>query len=209
MCKKCLNSVTHDVCLKNYVNGKKSRGRKHKATISKTETQKNYQPKASKPKKVGTRESLAKPKPRKPRLLLRWSSTGRLFDHDGKLVASSKSESHTKKVGSIERLASPKPSKPRSFLRWSPTGRLFDLKGKIIATSESESQPDCSMGDNACTFNPLEPTFKWFPNSTFSLKGHPNMFMVRRLGLFQSHDRKPKASHQFRLEVFGNCSLWK
>nr|GFA39917.1 retrovirus-related Pol polyprotein from transposon TNT 1-94 [Tanacetum cinerariifolium] len=26
VCKKCLNSVTHDVCLNNYVNGKKSRG---------------------------------------------------------------------------------------------------------------------------------------------------------------------------------------
>nr|GFA48771.1 hypothetical protein [Tanacetum cinerariifolium] len=75
----------------------------------------------------------------------------------------------TKKVGSIERLASPKPSKPRSFLRWSPTGRLFDLKGKIIASTESESQSDCSKGDNACTSNPLEPTIKRFPNSTFSL----------------------------------------
>nr|GEZ84065.1 putative ribonuclease H-like domain-containing protein [Tanacetum cinerariifolium] len=30
--------------------------------------------------------SLATPKPRKPRFLLRWSPTGRLFDHDGKLV---------------------------------------------------------------------------------------------------------------------------
>nr|GFC51885.1 hypothetical protein [Tanacetum cinerariifolium] len=46
MCKKCLHSVNHDVCLKNYVNGK--------ATVSKNETQKKYQPKASKPKKVGT-----------------------------------------------------------------------------------------------------------------------------------------------------------
>nr|GEX90600.1 RNA-directed DNA polymerase, eukaryota, reverse transcriptase zinc-binding domain protein [Tanacetum cinerariifolium] len=73
----------------------------------------------------------------------------------------------TKKVGSIERLASPKPSKPRSFLRWSPTGRLFNLKGKIIASSESESQSDCSKGDNACTSNPLGPTIKRFPNSTF------------------------------------------
>nr|GFC25506.1 hypothetical protein [Tanacetum cinerariifolium] len=26
-CKKCLNSVNHDVCLNNYVNGKKSRGK--------------------------------------------------------------------------------------------------------------------------------------------------------------------------------------
>nr|GEX67327.1 retrovirus-related Pol polyprotein from transposon TNT 1-94 [Tanacetum cinerariifolium] len=74
----------------------------------------------------------------------------------------------TKKVGSIERLASPKPSKPRSFLKWSPNGRMFDLKGKIIASSESKSQSDCSKGDNACTSNPLEPTIKRFPNSTFS-----------------------------------------
>nr|GEX72518.1 hypothetical protein [Tanacetum cinerariifolium] len=83
-----------------------------------------------------------------------------------------------KKVGSIERLASPKPSKLRSFLRWSPTVRLFDLKGKIIASNESESQSDCSKGDNACTYNPLEPTIKRFPNSTFSLAGYPNMLML-------------------------------
>nr|GFB78572.1 hypothetical protein [Tanacetum cinerariifolium] len=51
-------------------------------------------PEIKKPKKVGTRKSLATPKPRKPRFLLRWSPTGRLFDHDGKLVASSNSESH-------------------------------------------------------------------------------------------------------------------
>nr|GEZ82133.1 retrovirus-related Pol polyprotein from transposon TNT 1-94 [Tanacetum cinerariifolium] len=77
----------------------------------------------------------------------------------------------TKKVGFLERLATPKSSKPRSFLRWSPIGRLFDQKGKIIASSDSEGQFDCSNGDNACTPNPLEPTIKWFPKSTFSLLG--------------------------------------
>nr|GEX07494.1 integrase, catalytic region, zinc finger, CCHC-type, peptidase aspartic, catalytic [Tanacetum cinerariifolium] len=81
----------------------------------------------------------------------------------------------TKKVRSIERLASSKPSKPRSFLRWPPTGRMFDLKGKIIASSESESQSDCSKGDNACTSNPLEPTIKRFPNSTFSIAGFSDL----------------------------------
>nr|GFB94049.1 integrase, catalytic region, zinc finger, CCHC-type, peptidase aspartic, catalytic [Tanacetum cinerariifolium] len=65
-----------------------------KANVLKNETQKKYQPKASKPKKAGTRESLATPKPRKPRFLLRWSPTGRLFDSAGKLVAPSNSESH-------------------------------------------------------------------------------------------------------------------
>nr|GFB61715.1 integrase, catalytic region, zinc finger, CCHC-type, peptidase aspartic, catalytic [Tanacetum cinerariifolium] len=59
ICKKCLISVNHDECLVNYVNGKKSRGRKHKANVSKNETQKEYRPKVSKSKNVGTRESIA------------------------------------------------------------------------------------------------------------------------------------------------------
>nr|GEX95667.1 hypothetical protein [Tanacetum cinerariifolium] len=50
-------------------------------------------PKVAKPKKVGTLERLATPKPRKPRVLLRWSPTGRLFDQEGKLATSSNSES--------------------------------------------------------------------------------------------------------------------
>nr|GEU99586.1 retrovirus-related Pol polyprotein from transposon TNT 1-94 [Tanacetum cinerariifolium] len=123
MCKQCLISVNHDVCLLNYMNGMNSRGKNPKENVSINENQKKQKSKVKKPKKVG----------------------------------------------SIERLASPKPSKPRFVLRWSSTGRLFDLKGKIIASSELESQSDCSKGDNACTSNPLEPTIKWFPNSTFSL----------------------------------------
>nr|GEU43693.1 integrase, catalytic region, zinc finger, CCHC-type, peptidase aspartic, catalytic [Tanacetum cinerariifolium] len=68
--EKCLHSVNHDVCLKNYVNGKKSRGRKHKANVSKNETQQKYQPEIKKSKNVETHKSLATPKPRKPRFLL-------------------------------------------------------------------------------------------------------------------------------------------
>nr|GEZ92143.1 retrovirus-related Pol polyprotein from transposon TNT 1-94 [Tanacetum cinerariifolium] len=48
-----------------------------------------YRPNVSKPKNVGTHESLATPKPRKPRFLLRWSPTGKMFDSAGKLVAPS------------------------------------------------------------------------------------------------------------------------
>nr|GFA87569.1 hypothetical protein [Tanacetum cinerariifolium] len=36
-----------------------------------------------------------------------------------------------------------------------------------------------------------------------------DLFMVHRFGLFQAYDRKSKAFHQFRLEVYGNCPLWK
>nr|GEZ02710.1 retrovirus-related Pol polyprotein from transposon TNT 1-94 [Tanacetum cinerariifolium] len=86
MCKQCLISVNHDVCLRNYVNGKNSRVKKQKAKVYVKEIQKKYQPRVTKPKKVGFPKRLATPKPRKPRFLLRWSLTGRLFDQEGKLV---------------------------------------------------------------------------------------------------------------------------
>nr|GEZ30664.1 ribonuclease H-like domain-containing protein [Tanacetum cinerariifolium] len=41
MCKKCLISGNHDVCLRNYVNGKKSRGKKHKAKVFSKKTKRN------------------------------------------------------------------------------------------------------------------------------------------------------------------------
>nr|GEY89561.1 hypothetical protein [Tanacetum cinerariifolium] len=157
MCKQCLISVSHNECLRNYVNDKNSRGKKQTANVSIKEKQKKRKPKAKK----------------------------------------------LKNVGFIKRLATPKPSKPRSLLRWSPTGRMFDLNGKLIASSESESQSDCSKGDNACPSNPVEPTIKRFPNATFSLACNSNMFMVRRLGLFQAHDRNLKLLINFVWKFLG------
>nr|GEW22876.1 hypothetical protein [Tanacetum cinerariifolium] len=161
---QCLISVNHDVCSLKYVNGMTSRGKKQKANVSINENQKKQNPKVKKPKKIG----------------------------------------------SIERLASPKPSKLRSVLRWSPTGRLFDLKGKIIASSESESQFDCSKGDNACTSNPLEPTIKRFPNSTFSLAAIATAYFTQNRSIIHRrfnktpydliNRRKPDISF---LHVFG------
>nr|GFB22188.1 hypothetical protein [Tanacetum cinerariifolium] len=45
MWKQCLIFVNHDVCLRNYVNGKTSRGKKQKANVSIKEKQKKHQPK--------------------------------------------------------------------------------------------------------------------------------------------------------------------
>nr|GFA11246.1 hypothetical protein [Tanacetum cinerariifolium] len=91
-CLKCLISVNHDKCLYNYVNGNNSCGKNQKVKVYVKEIQMKYQPKVAKPKKVGTLERLATPKLRKPRFLLRWSPTGRLFNQEGKLAASSNSE---------------------------------------------------------------------------------------------------------------------
>nr|GFA35493.1 hypothetical protein [Tanacetum cinerariifolium] len=75
------------------VNGKNSCGKNQKAKVSVKEIQKKDQPKVSKPKTVGSPESLTTPKPRKSRLILRWSTTGRLFNQEGKLVDSNESKS--------------------------------------------------------------------------------------------------------------------
>nr|GEX75825.1 integrase, catalytic region, zinc finger, CCHC-type, peptidase aspartic, catalytic [Tanacetum cinerariifolium] len=45
MCKQCLYSVNHDVCLLNYVNGMNSRGKNQKANVSINEHQKKQKPK--------------------------------------------------------------------------------------------------------------------------------------------------------------------
>nr|GFA14804.1 hypothetical protein [Tanacetum cinerariifolium] len=76
-----------------YVNDKNSRGKKQKTKVSFKENQMKYQPKVTKPKKVERHKTLATPKPRKSRLLLRWSPTGKLFDNEGKIVDSSESKS--------------------------------------------------------------------------------------------------------------------
>nr|GEZ83100.1 Gag-Pol polyprotein [Tanacetum cinerariifolium] len=95
MCSKCLISVNHDKCLCTYVNDKNSRGKKQSANVSIKEKQKKQKPKVKKPKKEESHKSLATPMPRKPRSLLRWSPTRRMFDINGKIIASSESESQS------------------------------------------------------------------------------------------------------------------
>ncbi|GKB02512.1 hypothetical protein Tco_0830601, partial [Tanacetum coccineum] len=75
MCKQCLITANHDVCVLNYVNGMNSRGKKHKANVSNIANQTKHMPQVKKPKKVGFTERLASPKPSKPRMCLRWSPT--------------------------------------------------------------------------------------------------------------------------------------
>ncbi|GJR70268.1 retrovirus-related pol polyprotein from transposon TNT 1-94 [Tanacetum coccineum] len=95
MCKQCLITANHDVCVLNYVNDMNSRGKKQKANVSNTENKKKQKPKVMKPKKVVSNEILASPKLSKPRSCLRWSQTRRLFDLKGKIIASSKFKSQS------------------------------------------------------------------------------------------------------------------
>ncbi|GKC12406.1 retrovirus-related pol polyprotein from transposon TNT 1-94 [Tanacetum coccineum] len=92
MCKQCLITANHDVCVLNYVNGMNSRGKKQKANVSNTANQTKHKPHVKKPKKVGSKERLASPKPSKSRMCLRWSPTKRIFNLYGKIIKSNESE---------------------------------------------------------------------------------------------------------------------
>ncbi|GKE43350.1 retrovirus-related pol polyprotein from transposon TNT 1-94, partial [Tanacetum coccineum] len=91
MFKLCLITSNHDVCVLKYVTDMNSCGDKHNANVSKTANKRKRKPKGKKPKKVGSKEILASPKPRKPRTYLRWSPIGRMFDLKGKIIESSHS----------------------------------------------------------------------------------------------------------------------
>ncbi|GJS85238.1 retrovirus-related pol polyprotein from transposon TNT 1-94 [Tanacetum coccineum] len=92
MCKQCLITSNHDVCVLNYVNDMNSHMNNLFANVSKTTNQKKHKPEVTKPKKVGSKERVSSPKLRKPSTYLRWSPTRRMFDLKGKIVATSESE---------------------------------------------------------------------------------------------------------------------
>ncbi|GJZ96144.1 hypothetical protein Tco_0668478 [Tanacetum coccineum] len=90
-CKQCLITANHDDCVLQYVNGMKSRKKIQSANVSKSANQKKHKPIVWKPKRVGSKERLASPKPSTPRSCLRWSLAGRMFDLKGKIIATSES----------------------------------------------------------------------------------------------------------------------
>ncbi|GKA81036.1 gag-pol polyprotein [Tanacetum coccineum] len=74
MCKQCLITANHDVCVLNYVNDMNSRGKKQKANVSNTKNQKKQKLKVMKPKnlkELGSKGSLASSRASKPSTCLR------------------------------------------------------------------------------------------------------------------------------------------
>ncbi|GJX62846.1 retrovirus-related pol polyprotein from transposon TNT 1-94 [Tanacetum coccineum] len=122
MCKKCLITANHDVCVLNYVNDMNSCGKKQKANVSNTENQKKQKPKDIKPKKIGSNERLASPNPSKPRYGLRWSPTGRIFDLKGKLIVNSESECQSN-CSNGDNACTSNPQEPT--IKWFPNSTSF------------------------------------------------------------------------------------
>ncbi|GJR18483.1 hypothetical protein Tco_0967010 [Tanacetum coccineum] len=91
MCKKCLITINHDVCMLNYVNDMNSRALNKNTNVSNVENQKKHKLKVRKYTKIGSKERLASPEPSTPISCLRWSPTRRIFDLKGKIITTSES----------------------------------------------------------------------------------------------------------------------
>nr|GEX51161.1 hypothetical protein [Tanacetum cinerariifolium] len=97
MCKQCLVTANHDVCVLNYVNDMDSRADNQSANASVRKNQKKHKANAKKLNELRSKGSLASSRPRKPRNGLRWIPTGRIFAMCRKLTASSNTENKSKK----------------------------------------------------------------------------------------------------------------
>ncbi|GKA87384.1 hypothetical protein Tco_0809148 [Tanacetum coccineum] len=93
MCKQCLVTANHDVCVLNYVSDMNSSKKNQRVNVLDSANQKKHKPNVKKSKKLGSEERLASYRPSKPRTCLRWLPTGRIFDLCKKITASSNTES--------------------------------------------------------------------------------------------------------------------
>ncbi|GKA21926.1 ty3-gypsy retrotransposon protein [Tanacetum coccineum] len=73
MCKQCLITANHGVCVLKYVNDMNSCGDKHSANVLKIANQKKHKPNVKKSKKLGFKERLSSPRLSKPRTCLRFT----------------------------------------------------------------------------------------------------------------------------------------
>ncbi|GJV55213.1 hypothetical protein Tco_1456218 [Tanacetum coccineum] len=130
MCKQCLVTANHDVCVLNYVNNMNSRADNQSANVSIRENQKKHKANAKKSKELGSKGSLASSRPSKPRTCLRWIPTGRIFAMCGKLTASSNTENKSEK-SMCDNASTSNPSEPSSKgfpISTSLLGRLSRLR---------------------------------------------------------------------------------
>ncbi|GKE72823.1 hypothetical protein Tco_1534864, partial [Tanacetum coccineum] len=116
MCKQCLVTANHDVCVLNYVNYMNFRADNQSANVRIRENQKKYKANAKNSKELGSKGSLASYRPSKPRTCLRWIPIGRIFSMCGKLPASSNTENKSKKsVGNNASILLPRNLQVKGF----------------------------------------------------------------------------------------------
>nr|GEX74270.1 hypothetical protein [Tanacetum cinerariifolium] len=142
MCKQCLVTANHDVCVLNYVNDMNSRADNQSVNVSIHVIQKKHKANDKKSKELGPKEVLL----HLGLTCLRWILTGRIFTMCGKLTASSNTENKSEK-SVCDNASTSNPLKPSSkgFSNFaSLLGRLSRLRKQhtsiyLIAVLQSSS----------------------------------------------------------------------
>nr|GEX02407.1 hypothetical protein [Tanacetum cinerariifolium] len=98
MCKQCLVTANHDVCMLNYVNDINSHADNQSANVSMRENQKTHKANAKNSKELWSKGSLASFRPSKPRTYLRWIPSRIIFAMCGKLTASSNTKNKSENL---------------------------------------------------------------------------------------------------------------
>nr|GEW14678.1 hypothetical protein [Tanacetum cinerariifolium] len=129
MCKQCLVTGNHDVCVLNYVNDMNSHTDNQSTNVSIRENKKKHKANAKKSKELGSKESLASSRPSKPRTCLRWIPTRRIFAMRRKLTASSNTEYKSGKYV-YDNASTSNPSKP-SIKGFSKSASLLDRLSRL------------------------------------------------------------------------------
>ncbi|GJT80209.1 retrovirus-related pol polyprotein from transposon TNT 1-94 [Tanacetum coccineum] len=175
MCKQCLITANHDICVLNYVNGMNFHDKKQKANVSKTANQKKRKLHVKKPKKVRSKERLASPNPSKPRTCLRRSPTGRICDLCGKIIESSDSKCKSNTfVYDDENDSNPQePTIKRLPNSTSFLSRVYFVKGKghnLFSVGQfCDSNLEVTFRRNTCFVRNLEGVDLFKGNSTTNL----------------------------------------
>ncbi|GKA91863.1 integrase, catalytic region, zinc finger, CCHC-type containing protein [Tanacetum coccineum] len=113
-CNKCLIIANQDVCVFKFVNGMKSRGKTQNANISNIEKQKKQKTKVKNIEMLGSKESLASHRPRKPRTCF----SGKLLDKSNTKAENDKSACDNASASNPQEPKSNRFPNSTSFLGW-------------------------------------------------------------------------------------------
>nr|GFA55985.1 hypothetical protein [Tanacetum cinerariifolium] len=182
MCKQCFITANHDIYVLNYVNDMNYHVDNQNAKVSNTTNQKKHKAKVNKSKKLGSKEKLDSPKPRKPKTCLRWSPTGRIFNVSGKLIKSSYSECQSDSFKGDNACASnpqePTKASPASHeFMWSDESRKYKWEASIQPKDKEDH------GDNECHFDELSAMAFEQHSSNLGLQGMTSGHISSRLTL--------------------------
>nr|GEW16493.1 retrovirus-related Pol polyprotein from transposon TNT 1-94 [Tanacetum cinerariifolium] len=196
---QCLTTENHDVYVLNYVNGMNYPCKKHKANVSNVANQMKHKVQIWKPKNVGSKERLASTEPSKPRMHLRWSPTGKMFDIKGKLIASSESNG--------DNACTPNPQEPtikRCLNSTFSLGRSLFVKGNRTTNLYTINLHDMASASPICLMSRATSIKSWLWNQCLShlnfdtINDHARNDLITGLSKFRYHKEHlcPSCEHE-------------